>query len=227
MTALPFANGGAARHIRGMHRRHLLLSSLLLPLAATGAWAQPRFQPTAQDRADLTRIEAYLNGLHTLKAHFLQVAPDGRLSEGTAWLERPGRMRFEYNPPAPFLLIAAHGLLVFQDKSLAQTSNIPLGRTPLGMLLADQVTLSGDVTVTAIQRQPGQIQVSLTRTASPGEGTLTLIFVDQPLTLRQWVVLDAQRQETKVTLYNLELGGQFDQALFDVLASPYAPNRGG
>lgn len=227
MTALPFANGGVAGHIRLMRRRHLLLSSLLLPLAATGVRAQPRFQPTAQDRADLTRIEAYLNGLHTLKAHFLQVAPDGRLSEGTAWLERPGRMRFEYNPPAPFLLIAAHGLLVFQDKSLAQTSNIPLGRTPLGMLLADQVTLSGDVTVTAIQRQPGQIQVSLTRTASPGEGTLTLIFADQPLTLRQWVVLDAQRQETKVTLYNLELGAQFDQSLFDVLASPYAPNRGG
>jgi outer membrane lipoprotein-sorting protein len=210
-----------------MLRRNLLSSCLLIPLAATAARAQPSFQASAQDRADLTRIEAYLNGIHTLKAHFLQVAPTGRLSEGTAWLERPGRMRFEYSPPAPFLLIAAHGLLVFQDKSLAQTSNIPLSRTPLGMLLADQVKLSGDVTVTGVQRQPGQIQVSLIRTASPGDGTLTLIFADAPLALRQWVVLDAQRQETKVTLYNAELGGKFDQTLFDVLASPYAPNRGG
>lgn len=210
-----------------MQRRTLLLSTLLVPLAAAGARAQPRFHPSPQDQADIARIEASLNSLRTLKAHFLQVAPDGRLSEGTAWLERPGRMRFEYTPPTPFLLIANHGLLVFQDKSLAQTSNIPLSRTPLGILLADRVKLSGDISVTGMQRQPGQIQVTLTRTDSPGEGTLTLIFADQPLTLRQWVVVDAQRQETKVTLYNVQLGGQFDQSLFDVLASPYAPNRGG
>jgi outer membrane lipoprotein-sorting protein len=211
-----------------MNRRTVLFSSLLAPLVAMAdAHAQPRFQPTPQDKADLARVEAYLNGIHTLKAHFLQIGPDGRPSEGTAWLERPGRMRFEYSPPTPFLLIAAHGLLVFQDKSLAQTSNIPLGRTPLGMLLADQVKLSGDVTVIGLQRQPGQLQVTMTRTDSPGEGTLTLVFADNPMVLRQWVVVDAQRQETKVTLYNTQLGGQFDQTLFDVLASPYAPNRGG
>jgi outer membrane lipoprotein-sorting protein len=204
------------------------MSSLLVPLVATGATAQPRFQPTPQDQADIARIETYLNGIHTLKAHFLQVAPDGALSEGTAWLERPGRMRFEYTPPTPFLLIANHGLLVFQDKSLAQVSNIPLGRTPLGILLAGQVKLTGGgVTVTGIQRQPGQIQVSLTRTDSPGDGTLTLIFADPPMALRQWTVVDAQRKETRVTLYNVELGGTFDPTLFDVLASPYAPNRGG
>jgi outer membrane lipoprotein-sorting protein len=210
-----------------MRRRDLLLASLLLPLGIKSARAQPGFQPTAQDKTDLSRIEAYLNGIHTLKAHFLQVAPDGRLSEGTVWLERPGRMRFEYAPPAPFLLIAAHGLLVFQDKSLAQTSNIPLSRTPLGILLADQVKIGGDITVTGMQRQPGQIQASLTRTDSPGEGTLTLIFADAPLALRQWTVLDAQRKDTRVTLYNVELGGTFDQTLFDVLESPYAPRRGG
>jgi outer membrane lipoprotein-sorting protein len=210
-----------------MRRRDLLRSSLLVPFLASGAEAQPRFQPSPQDQADIARIEAYLNSIHTLKAHFLQVAPDGALSEGTAWLERPGRMRFEYAPPTPFLLIANHGLLVFQDKSLAQTSNIPLGRTPLGILLAGQVKLSGGIEVTGMQRQPGQIQVTLTRTDSPGDGTLTLIFADPPLALRQWIVVDAQRKETRVTLYNVELGGTFDPSLFDVLASPYAPNRGG
>ena len=68
-----------------------------------------------------------------------------------------------------------------------------------------------------MQRLPGQIQVSLIRTASPGDGTLTLIFADTPLTLRQWTVLDAQRQETRVTLYNVETGGQFDPKLFEVV----------
>jgi len=202
-----------------MHRRALLALPLLLP-ALRPAWAQrvspPAWQPTAQDRADLQRVEAYLDHLHTLKAHFLQVAPDGSLSEGTAWLERPGKMRFQYNPPAPFLLVASHGLLVFRDTKLGQTSNVFLSQTPLGILLADQVRLSGDVTVTSLTRQPGQLQVSLVRTSSPSDGTLTLIFADPPLALRQWTVLDAQRKETRVTLYNIELGGSFDQELFNV-----------
>jgi outer membrane lipoprotein-sorting protein len=92
-----------------------------------------------------------------------------------------------------------------------------VGQTPLGILLADHVKLAGDVTVTGMQHLPGQIQVSLVRTASPGDGTLTLIFADNPLTLRQWTVLDAQRQETRVTLYNAELGGNFDQKLFEFI----------
>ena len=126
-------------------------------------------------------------------------------------------MRFQYDPPSPLLLVAGHGLVVFHDKSLNQTSNIPLSKTPLGILLADHVRLQGDVTVTGMQRLPGQIQVSLVRTASPGDGTLTLIFADNPLTLRQWTVLDAQRQETRVTLYNVETGGQFDPKLFEFI----------
>jgi outer membrane lipoprotein-sorting protein len=199
-----------------MHRRNLFrLSAAVLVCAAMPARAQPRFQPTPQDRADLARIETYLDTLRTLKAHFLQVAPNGALAEGTAWLDRPGRMRFQYDPPSPLLLVAGHGLVVFHDKALNQTSNIPLSQTPLGILLADHVRLEGDVTVTGMQRLPGQLQVSLVRSASPGDGTLTLIFADNPLTLRQWTVLDAQRQETRVTLYNVETGGRFDPKLFE------------
>jgi outer membrane lipoprotein-sorting protein len=201
-----------------MYRRNLLRLSLIpLLLGPVRALAEPGFQPTPQDRADLSRIETYLDSLRALKAHFLQVAPNGAISQGTAWLERPGRMRFQYDPPSPLLLVAGHGLVVFHDSSLNQTSNIPIGKTPLGILLADHVRLQGDVTVTGMQHLPGQIQVSLVRTASPGDGTLTLIFADNPLSLRQWTVLDAQRQETRVTLYNVETGGQFDPKLFEYI----------
>jgi len=200
-------------------RRFLLLSAAaLLPLSAGAA------PPSTLDQADIARIEAYLNGLKTLKAHFIQAAPDGAISEGTAWLQRPGRMRFQYTLPSPFLLIAAHGVLTFNDSALQQTSNIPLSRTPLGILLADTVILSGAVTVTAIQRLPGQIQITLVRTESPGDGSLTLIFADNPLTLRQWTVIDAQRRETHVTLYSVQLGGSFDQQLFEQINTP-AANR--
>ncbi len=213
--------------MRRMKRRALLILSSTLLLSVAPVRAQPRFEPTPQDRADLTRIETYLDGLRTLKAHFLQVAPNGAITQGTVWLERPGRMRFQYDPPSPLLLVAGHGMVVFHDSSLNQTSNILLSQTPLGILLADHVRLQGDVTVTAMQRLPGQIQVSLIRTASPGDGTLTLIFADTPLALRQWTVVDAQRQETRVTLYNVETGGQFDPKLFEV-ADPRAfrPNSG-
>lgn len=227
--AFDLAPAQAWCHVKPMHRRSLLA---LIPALLTlrPAWAQSGatlgINPSAQDQADLARVETYLDGLRTLKAHFLQVAPDGGLSEGTAWLERPGRMRFQYDPPAPFLLVANYGLLVFQDTKLGQTSTGPLSRTPLGILLAEQVHLSGDVTVTKLLREPGQLQVSLVRTASPSDGTLTLIFAEPPLTLRQWTVVDAQHKETRVTLYNVQLGGSFDQSLFNV-ATPGPVNPSG
>jgi outer membrane lipoprotein-sorting protein len=207
-------------------KRRSLLALLPAVVFAASVRAQPRPIPLSdRDRADLARIEAYLNGIRSLKARFLQVAPNGATSQGTAWLERPGRMRFQYDPPSPLLLVAGHGLVVFHDAQLNQTSNIPVSRTPLGILLADRVSLSGDVTVTSLQRQPGMIQVTLVRTATPNEGSLTLVFADNPLTLRQWTVLDAQRQETRVTLYNVELGGHFDPKLFEFVDPRFFQNN--
>ncbi len=204
-------------------RRTLLHSAaalMSLGIATPGMATAPAPPLSPQDQADSARIEAYLNSLTTLKARFTQVAGDGGLSQGAAWLQRPGRMRFQYDPPAPFLLIAAHGVLTFNDSALQQTTNIPLGRTPLGMLLAEHVVLAGAVTVTAIQRLPGQLQVTLVRTESPGDGALTLIFADNPLALRQWAVVDAQRRETHVTLSNIQLGGSFNQQLFEQISLP-------
>jgi outer membrane lipoprotein-sorting protein len=213
----------------GMRRRTLLaLSTTLLaaPLVAPAALGAQAAALTAQDRADIARIEAYMNGLRTLKARFLQVAPDGTTSGGTAWLERPGRMRFQYDPPTPLLLVAGHGIVVYNDRQLNQTSNIPLSSTPLGLLLSDNLKLSGDVTVTNVGRQPGQVQITLVRTGSPGDGNLTLVFADNPLALRQWSVIDAQRQETRVSLFNIELGGHFDDELFRFIDPRLMPGIG-
>jgi outer membrane lipoprotein-sorting protein len=206
-----------------MHRRTLFAAAALMPLMTCAARAAVAL--TAQDRADIARIEAYLNDLHTLKARFLQVAPDGATTEGTTWLDRPGRMRFQYDKPSPLLLVAGHGLFVFYDRELKQVTNIPLSATPLGLLLRDHLTLSGDVTVTGIERLPGQIQVTLVRTASPGDGSLTLVFADNPLALRQWAVVDGQRQETRVTLYNVQTGGDFDSAMFSLVDPKSFPDQ--
>ena len=208
----------------GMKRRFLLLSSLALPVTAF-AQAAPL---SAQDLADIARVQAYLNSVKTLHARFLQIAPNGSTSEGQAWLQRPGRMRFQYDPPAPFLLVGGHGLLVFNDSQLRQTSNIPLDQTPLGLLLQDNLKLvGGGITVSRVVRLPGQLQVTLARTASPQDGALTLVFADNPLALRSWTTTDAQRHETRVTLYDAQLGGTFDQSLFTFIDPRFFQNNGG
>ena len=210
----------------GMNRRALLLLPLVLAPAAVSA--QPaRVALSAQDRADVGRIEAYLNATKAIHARFLQVAPDGSTSTGQAWLLRPGRMRFQYDPPAPFLLVGGNGLLVFHDSQLKQTSNIPLGSTPLGLLLEDNLRLSGEITIVSFVRQPGQIQVGVVRTRSPQDGVLTLVFSDPPLALRQWTVLDAQRNETRVTLNDVQVGGSYPARLFEFVDPKFFQNNSG
>ena len=210
-----------------MNRRTLIASLALLPAALLPLQARAALTLTDRDRADIARIEAYLSGLRSLKARFLQVAPNGSTSDGVVWLERPGRMRFQYDPPSPFLLVANYGLVVFHDSKLEQTSTVPLSQTPLGIILADQVKLSGDVEIVGLRRLPDEIELTLQRTASPSDGTITLYFSDQKLALQRWTVVDQQRQETSVRLFNVELGGKFDAALFKVTVPSQLPTGGG
>jgi outer membrane lipoprotein-sorting protein len=200
-----------------INRRTALLVGLSIAGLQASTWgtaAQTSGAATQASGQDLARIEAYLNGIHSLRARFVQTAPDGGVSQGVALMQRPGRMRFQYDPPTPFLLVANYGILVFHDSQLNQTTNIPLSRTPLGILLGDRTTLSGDVTVTRFVRLPGQLQVSLVRTGNPGEGTLSLFFADNPLTLRQWVMVDQQGKKTQVSFTNMEMGASIDPNLF-------------
>ena len=210
-----------------MKRRTLFAAAAWFAAGLHSLPAHAALALTDRDRADIARIEAYLSSLRTLKARFLQVAPNGGISEGVVWLERPGKMRFQYDPPSPFLLVANYGLVVFNDRKLQQTSNIPLSQTPLGIILAEQVKLSGDVEVVGLRRLPDEIELTLRRTASPSDGNITLYFSSQKLALQRWTVVDQQRQETSVRLFNVELGGKFDPVLFKVTAPAQQPAGGG
>src|SRR4051812_497678 len=129
-----------------MHRRSLLALPTLL--AVRPAAAQAGF--STQDRADIAGAEAWLNNLRSLKARFLQIAQNGAAAEGTAWIVRPGRMRFEYDPPEPLLLVASHGQFFYYDKAMKQATTLPLSATPLGLLLRDNLRLAGEVTVSRV-----------------------------------------------------------------------------
>lgn len=192
-----------------------LMAGACLPVAALHAQTAAATLSTA-DRGWVQRVQTYLDGITTLEAQFQQLAPDGKRATGTAWLNRPARMRFEYDKPSPLLLVANHGQVVFNDSQLGQTTTLPLEKTPLGLLLRPGLQLSGDVTVTAFTHANGLVQVTLVRTASPGDGSLTLVFHDNPLSLRSWSVVDAQGQVTQVDLFNVRLGGgPMPDGLFD------------
>ena len=173
--------------------------------------------------AVLAQVAAYLNGLKTVTARFVQAGPDGGIRYGKAILQRPGKMRFQYDPPDPQLLVAGFGLLVYHDPELNQTTNIPLSSTPLGILLAKHVRFSGPVTVTKVEQPPGEVQISLIRTGHAAEGQLTLVFSSDPLELRQWQVTDAQGRTTQVTLYDLHAAKPFPDKDFEYVQG-FSPN---
>ena len=196
-----------------MLRRSLLLAAALA--LTTVLPAPTRAAPLGdQDRADLGRIEAYLDNLRTATATFLQVSDNGGVARGKFYLSRPGKMRFEYEPPTPVLMVSTGGSLVYYDSLLKQTSYLPLDSTPLGLLLRDNLKFGGEVTITKFERGPGTIRLSLVQTKDPDQGSLILTFSDRPLALKQWTVIDQQRKATTVTLMELQTDMKLDPKLF-------------
>lgn len=189
--------------------RKLLFVALLAVAAPAAAAAL-----SEADRADVARAEAYLNDVKTISGKFVQVAPDGSLSEGRMWLSRPGRLRFEYAPPTPILVVADGIFVVYHDMELGQVDRVPIDATPLSVLLADKVKLSGDATVRAVRRGPGSLRIALYATKRPDEGEIVLVFADNPLQLRQWQVVDARGGATTVSLSQLEFNQPLVNRLF-------------
>jgi len=194
-------------------RRRALAVAVLAPLAACQS-VPPMHTLGGADAATLARVQAYLNSLRTLQARFKQVWPNGTTNVGTLWMQRPGRLRLQYAPPSPLTLVAADGTVLLYNASTEASTTMPLSRSPLGILLADVITLSGPVTVTAVRRLPGQLLLSMVRTAAPSEGSLTVLFTEPPLTLSAVRIVDAHSQSIDIALFQLQAGVSFDPSLF-------------
>jgi outer membrane lipoprotein-sorting protein len=170
-----------------------------------------------RDKADIAQAETYMNGITSLKAHFLQFSDVGGQAEGTAYLSRPGKLRLQYDPPSPLLLVADGSFLIVDDKRDDNPSYIPLNSTPAGILVRKHVDLTGgDVKVTKVAHQPGVVTLTMVSSDDPGQGQLALVFSERPFQLRQWQVIDAQGQVTTVSLFNVETGIPLDSQLFIV-----------
>lgn len=201
----------------------LALLALAACIALPGAGAARTPDP-ATDRAALQQVEQWFADTRSLKAEFVQVDDRGRTATGTVWLRRPGRVRFEYDPPVPLMIVADGLFVMFVDRELEQVDRLPLVRSPLSILTADKVDLSRDAEVRDISEEPGLIRLTVADPQAPDEGEVTLVFRDAPLSLREWVVRDPAGRETVVTLQNTEINPDLPNRLF-VYTDP-APGSG-
>jgi len=165
-------------------------------------------------QAEVQRIEQYLNSIQTLQARFLQTGSSGNVAPGTLSLQRPGRMRFEYDPPATILIVADGSQITmadFKDRSMSQW---PIGWTSASFLAAKEVKLSGDLTVTGVTRNGTELHVSLIQTKRPQEGRVEMVFADQPLLLKGWIIWDTKNVPVAVSLSNVQTGITLSRDLF-------------
>jgi outer membrane lipoprotein-sorting protein len=186
-------------------------------LAQDGLTVAPGLRLSAADKADLKRVEDYFNTLTTVKSSFIQASSTGYIAQGMLWIKRPGRVRFEYAPPSPILITADGIWLTYQDNELEQTSRVPLATTAIGVIVDDTVKFDEDLTVEAVIRENNVLRVTVSRDTLLEQGKVTLTFQDQPFSLKQWVVQDAQGVEVKVALLDPVFG-------VDIPAKTFVPN---
>lgn len=214
MTAMPRRPGERRWRIRPAAALLAGLAVLLAPPALPEARQAPDAATGPAPEQALDRIEAYLNDLESLRASFVQIAPNGGTSTGTLFYERPDKMRLDYDPPSELLIVANGWQLVYHDRRLDQVSHLFTSSTPLAFLLKEVVRLEGEVTVTDFERQAGELRVTLIETDEPAEGQITLVFSEDPLELRRWTVTDPQGLTTHVVLEELQTDVPLDDALF-------------
>jgi outer membrane lipoprotein-sorting protein len=185
-------------------------------------------QATAFDdkqRALLDRISMYLSSVQTMVGNFVQVGPDGGRTEGTFYIQKPGRVRFDYNPPSPIDIISDGSSVVVRDRKLATQDLYPLSQTPLRYLLADRIDLLRDTDIASVTADDTFATVVIEqKELMIGTNRLMIMFDAKDLTLKQWTVTDPQGFDTTVAVYNLDTTKKPDPNLFVI---NYQRDQGG
>lgn len=191
--------------------------SIALGLAATAGMA---------DKLPLKDVSGYLNGLKTATGEFTQINDDGSISTGVIYIKRPGRVRFEYNPPDSALVVAGSNTVVIYDtKSNQPAETYPLARTPLSIILAKDVNLGAARMVTGHTFDGTATVVTAQDPEHPEYGNIQMRFTGNPVELRQWIINDGNSGQTTVVLGGLKLGGTIANSKFDVGAAQPDANR--
>jgi outer membrane lipoprotein-sorting protein len=189
----------------------MIRAALLAPLALSfGLTAQAAEVP-------LSALSTYINSLTTAEARFVQTNADGSTAKGRIVIQRPGRARFEYDPPNKSLVLASAGAVaIFDSKSNQPPEQYPLARTPLNLILAPKVDLSTAAMVIDHGEVNGNTHVVAQDPKHPDYGTIELIFSENPVALTQWIITDDIGNKTSVALDKLTTGGTYPGSLFSI-----------
>jgi outer membrane lipoprotein-sorting protein len=202
-------------------RRFAAVTAAAICVILLGGAGQPVPQRLYQaysdpEKADLDKVSAYLNAIHSLKAEFVQIGPEGGVDQGTVSIQKPGQIRFEYRPPSPILIVATGGSVYVRNSRLNTVDRYDLSDTPLGLLLNERVDLKTNKAVIGVAQQNGSIVVRARTSANRNNSNITLVFATPGIELRQWTVRDDQGGDTTVALEGVQPGAGLDPALFAV-----------
>ena len=185
----------------------------------------PAVALSPEQRGIVERVNNYLSGMRMLSGKFVQVAPDGRRTQGNFYISKPGKVRFEYDDPSPIELIADGESVVVRDRRLATQDVYPLSQTPLRFLLADHVDLTKDTNLVAVSADDVYDTVVVEeKNGLVGTSRLMIMFSAKDMQLKQWTVTDPQGYDTTVAVYNLDSSKRPDPSMFKIDYTSYPTN---
>ncbi|HRO33752.1 MAG TPA: outer membrane lipoprotein carrier protein LolA [Brevundimonas sp.] len=181
---------------------------------------------SADDQAVLARAQSYLQGLTSAQGEFTETGPGGQVRRGRFWLQRPGKMRFEYTEPAGLLVVSDGSNVMRYDPRLNVFRQVPLGQTPLSTFLARNVRLDQGVRIDRITRMAsGAFAITARDSRRPNEGSVILAFAGEPLRLQEWTITDAQGGRTRTQLTSLAPASGLAANLFQLRDPTRRPGR--
>jgi len=197
--------------------RRAFLGVAFAAVAALPAAAAEPLKLSPEQETAVNAISDYLNSFKTLQGEFTQISPKGNMSQGVFYIAKPGKMRFEYAPPNPFLIVSDGTWLTIKNVKKEKGDQFPLSQTPLRLVLGNKVDIVKDTSVLDYQEQDGILTVTVEdKKNTLGSGQLTLVFDQTRKVLQQWIVTDGKGRKTTVSLENLQAGIEPDPKLFVV-----------
>jgi len=160
------------------------------------------------------QIEQYFNGIRSLKARFVQSNPNGSVVQGTLYVRRPGRMRFEYDAPSQLKIVADGRQVTMWDNATRDFGQWPIGWTAASFLVKDPLVLSGDLQVEKLERVNGMLEATMSQARKPQEGKVIVRLGENPLLLRGWTIIDNRGNRVTVSLSDMQTGLQLADSLF-------------
>ncbi len=179
------------------------------------------------DRVDLARVNTYLNSIHTMKGGFSQIDPNGDVDKGSFVISKPGRMRFEYKPPAPTLIVSDGTTVAITNTKLKTVDRYPLSQTPLDLIVGDRIDLLHNHSIVGVFHEQDALVVKARSMGGTAQGNISLVFALPNLELRQWTVTDNQGLQTTVALRDVQIGADVSGVRFNLPdKNPYAHKQG-